>query len=65
MARVIVGPPLHLPGPHGQQWLRAIQGLNLGFLVDAQHERLIRRVEVQPHDAPEMDWVKVAALVGP
>src|SRR3989441_6751741 len=51
---VIVGPPLHLPGPHGQQRLRAIQRLDLGFLVDAQHERLIRRIEVEPHDVPHL-----------
>ena len=49
MTRVIVSPPLDRPGPHRQQRLCAIQGLNLGLLVDAQHERLVRQVEVKPH----------------
>src|SRR3989454_3907525 len=54
MARVVVGPALHLPGPHRQQRLRAIQGLNLGFLVDAQDQRLVRRIEVEPHDVADL-----------
>ena len=31
-----------------QAFLRAVQGLNLALLVDAQHDRVLRRVEVQP-----------------
>src|SRR6266542_6886513 len=54
MARVVVGPALHLPGPHRQQRLRAIQGLNLGFLVDAQDQRLVRWIEVEPHDVADL-----------
>ena len=32
---------------HGQSWLRAIQRLDLALLVDAQHQRLVGRVEVE------------------
>src|SRR2546422_11750404 len=39
---------------HRQQRLRTVQGLNLGLLIDAQHERLIRRVEVEPHDVSHL-----------
>lgn len=35
---VVVGAPLGLPGPHRQKWLRAVEGLNLALLVDAQHD---------------------------
>jgi len=58
MARVVVGPARHLSGPHRQQRLRAIQGLNLGFLVDAQDQRLVRRVEVEPYDVAAVNAVR-------
>ena len=37
-----------------QTRLRALQRLALGFLVAAQHQRLVRRVEVEPDDVPEL-----------
>jgi hypothetical protein len=45
-----VGAALDLSGAHGQQRLRTIERLDLRFLVDAQHQRFGRRVEVQAHD---------------
>ena len=54
MAHIIVGPPLDLPRPHGQQRLRAIQRLDLRLLVRAQYERAIRRVQVQADDIPHL-----------
>ena len=44
MAGVIVGAPLGLPGPHRQQWLGAIQGLDLALLVGAQDHRPVGRI---------------------
>ena len=47
---VVVG---HRPGPaldHRQRRLRAVQGLHRGLLVHAQHDRVLRRVQVQPDD---------------
>src|SRR5687768_1736749 len=33
----------------GQAWLCPIQRLNLALLVHAQHDRPLRRIQVQPH----------------
>ncbi len=33
---------------HWETWLGAIQSLDLGLLVDAEHKRLVRRIEIQP-----------------
>src|SRR5712671_3133077 len=35
---------------HRQSRLCAVEGLDLAFLIDAQHQRLVRRVEIQPND---------------
>jgi hypothetical protein len=43
VSAVVVGSALRLPGPHREQRLRAIEGLNLGLLVDAQDQGLVRR----------------------
>jgi hypothetical protein len=34
---------------HGQARLRAIERLNLGLLIHAQHQRLLRRIQIQAH----------------
>ena len=43
---------------HRQARLRTVQGLNLALLVhaqhDAQHDCLVRRVQVQPHDVGQL-----------
>jgi hypothetical protein len=44
---VIVRGPLRPAGRQRQQRLGALQGLALALLVDAQHERVIRRIEVK------------------
>jgi hypothetical protein len=54
MSRIIVSAPLHLAGPHRQQRLRAIQGLNLGLLIHAEHQSPSRRVQVQSHDVSHL-----------
>lgn len=54
VARVVVHPPLCLAGPHRQQRLGPIQGLNLALLVRAQHQGLVQRVEVQSHNVPHL-----------
>src|SRR5262245_14795885 len=48
--RIVMRPPFGLPGAHRQHRLRAIKGLNLRLLVDAEHEGFVRRVEVEPDD---------------
>ena len=54
VAAVVVRAALDLPGPHRQQRLRAIQRLDLRLLVDTQHQRPVRRVQVQADDVAHL-----------
>src|SRR5690606_9229714 len=45
VADVVVGAPFGTAGPHGQQGLRAVEGLDLALLIDAEHQRPLRRIE--------------------
>lgn len=54
MALVVVRPALGLSGPERQQRRSTIQRLNLGFLVDAQHHRVIRGIHVQADDVAHL-----------
>ena len=61
VAHVVVGPPLDLPRSHGQQGLAPIQRLDLRLLVHTQHQRAIRRVQIEPDDVPDfVDEERVA-----
>src|SRR5262249_51797905 len=51
---VIMSPSLGLALLHGQQGLRAVEGLDLAFLVDAEHDRSVRRVHIQADDIPNL-----------
>src|SRR5207249_7549597 len=53
VAHVVVRAPLDLPGSHRQQWLRAIERLDLGFFVDAKDERVLGRIQVEPDNVPD------------
>ncbi|WP_373863350.1 hypothetical protein [Rhodococcus marinonascens] len=39
---------------HRQRRSVAIQRLNLGLLVDAEHDRVLRRLEIQPDDVGDL-----------
>jgi hypothetical protein len=54
VAVVVVGHALHRAQSHGQQRLGAVQGLDLCLLVDAEHHRLIGRIQVQPDDGADL-----------
>ena len=54
MALVIVGAPLDLAGAHRQQRLGAVERLDLALLVDAQHQRALRRIEVEADDVAHL-----------
>ncbi len=54
VAGVVMRHPLHVAQPHGQQRLGAIQGLDLSLLIDAEHHRLIGRVQVQADDVADL-----------
>ena len=43
-------PTLGQARPHRQQRLRATQRLDLGFLIEAEHHGLGRRMQIQPDD---------------
>src|SRR5262252_4448175 len=51
---VIVRPTLGLSRTHGQNRLRAIQGLDLRFLIHTQHQRFIRRIQVKPYHVADL-----------
>ena len=48
--KTAMGDTLDVAQAHRQQRLGAIQGLDLRFLVNAEHECLVGRVEVEPDD---------------
>jgi hypothetical protein len=48
VAQIVVGAPLHLTGTHGQQRLGPIEGLDLALLIDTEHHRMLRRVQLEP-----------------
>jgi hypothetical protein len=54
VADVVVGDALHVAQAHGQQRLRPVQGLDLRFLVDAEHHRLVGRVQVETDDVADL-----------
>ena len=54
MPQVVVGPSFGLPDVHRQDRLRALERLDLGFLVDREHDRIVRRVHIQPDDIPHL-----------
>ena len=54
VADVVVGAPLGHAGHHRQHRLGAVQRLDLGLLVDAQHDRLLRRVVVEADDVDDL-----------
>ena len=54
MAAVVMRATLDLPRAHRQQRARAIQRLNLRFLIDAQDKRFVRGMEIQTDDIPNL-----------
>ena len=54
VAPVVVRAALHLAGAQGQERLGAVERLDLALLVDAQNQRAVRRIEIQPDDVPHL-----------
>ena len=54
VALVVVGHRAGAAGLHRQARLGAVERLDLALLVDAQHQRLLGRVEVQPDDVGQL-----------
>jgi hypothetical protein len=60
MAAIVVGHAPDIAEAHGEERLGALERLHLTFLVDAQGQRLIRRVEIEPdHIAQFLDEERV------
>ena len=53
MANGIVGHSFHITKSHGQHRLGPIESLNLRLLIDTEHDRVVRRVQVEPHHIPD------------
>src|SRR5581483_9123518 len=54
VTQVIRRAAIGLAGSHRQHRLTAIERLNLGLCVDAQHQCLSRRIEIQAHDVAHL-----------
>ena len=52
--RVIMAAPLGLPRSHRQQRLGAIERLDLRLLIDAQHQGMVGRIELEPDDVAHL-----------
>jgi hypothetical protein len=50
MADIVVGITLHLFQAHGKIECCVVMRLDWGLLVDAQHQRLLGRVLIEPDD---------------
>ena len=60
MTEVVVGAPLGPARRHRSGWLGALQRLDLGLLVHAQHHRPLGRVVLQPNDIDDLldnQWI--------
>ncbi len=60
VTRVVMRPAFHLPGLQRQQRLRALERLDLRFLIDAKHGRVGRRIEIQADDIADLldpQWI--------
>jgi hypothetical protein len=54
IALVVVGPLLRQARSQRQERGGPVQGLDLGLLIHAQHDRLLRRVQVQPDHVADL-----------
>lgn len=50
VANVIVDDSLDVTEAHGQHRLRPVQSLNLALFIDAQHQSMIGRIQIQTRD---------------
>ena len=54
MADVVVAALLVVARLHRKHFLGAVQRLNLGLLIDAQHDRVSRRVQIQAYNVGDL-----------
>jgi hypothetical protein len=51
---IVVGDAIDVAKPHRQNRLGALERLNLAFFIDAQHDRVIRRIVVETDDVADL-----------
>ena len=62
VTQIVMGAPFGQPGHHRQYRRGPVQGLDLGFFIDAEHQRLFRRVQIEPdYIADLVNEVRVGA----
>jgi len=49
VANVVVGYTFHVSKSHGEHRLGPVEGLNLGLLIDGEHDRMVRRVQIETY----------------
>src|SRR5512133_2663851 len=54
IADIVMGALLGMPGLHRQRLLGPVQRLDLGLLVHTQHDRVLRRSQIQPDDVGDL-----------
>jgi hypothetical protein len=54
IGHIVVSPRATAPALDRQSRLRTIQGLNLALFINAQHYRILGRVQVHPHHIQEL-----------
>ena len=54
VTEVVARLALRLPQVHGEHRLRPLERLNLRLLVHANHDRVLGRVQVQPHNVTRL-----------
>jgi hypothetical protein len=54
VARVVVRKPFGVAQAHGEVGLRPLQRLKLALLIDAEHERVVGRVEIEAEDIADL-----------
>ena len=54
VAHIVMGPCAAAAGLERQTGLGAIECLNLALLIDTEHDRLVRRIEIDAHHVGEL-----------
>ena len=54
MTLVVMAAPLDLTRPHRQQRLGAVERLDLGLFIHAEHQGAVGRVEVEPDNVADL-----------
>src|SRR5262249_1706677 len=54
VAHIVVRDALDIAQSHRQHWLGSLEGLALALLIDAQHQGVVRRVEIEADNVAKL-----------